>query len=847
MREIIAALRQFRKSPSFCITIVLTLALGIGANAAIFTLVHAVLLRSLPIMSPGTLYRVGDGHGEEGEADGFPDTENTGDFSMFSAELYRHIAETTPQFSQLAAMESTDERMSVRRGGHTGRSERTEFVSGNYFQTLGIGPFAGRVLDAADDQPRAAPVAVMSYAAWQADFGGDPSIVGQTLSFQGHPLTVAGVSPPGFFGDRVDPDPPAFWVPLSAEPLLHGNLSVLHIKEANWLYLLGRPRPGVDPRAVSSEITTNLRQWLRTVPAYTDATDAPLIARQHVMLTAGGEGIQNLQDRERRGLTLLMAICGMVLFVSCANVANLLLARGATQRADLSLRMALGATRPMLVRQTLVESVLLASAGGVAGIAIAYAGARLILALAFPGATQLPIRPQPSLAVLGFAFMLSVLTGVLFGIAPAWMTSHADPAEALRSTNRSTRDRASLPQRWLIVFQSALSLVLLVGAGLLTHSLANLEDQNLQIQTRDRYVVHIDPAGAGYTAANAPALDRELEQRFGNLPGVASVGLALYSPLEQDAWMKGVYIEGQSNSAGKEKEALYDRVSSQFFQSIGQPLLRGRDFSDSDTQSSQGVAIINEAFAKRYFPGEDPVGHYFGTEAPRFANAFRVVGVIADTKYINPAYPAMPMVFRPITQEVSGLTEPSEKTGQERSMMMGAIVLQFKGETPNVEAVVRQTLAGINPNLSVINLRRFRDQVAGNFTEDRLLSRLSILFGVLALLLAGVGIYGVSAYQVSRRVNEIGVRMALGATRNHVLQMVMREALMRVGLGLAVGIPLALVGSRLIAHQLYGVSSYDPVTLLLATLALLLCAIAAAALPAQRAATIEPIVALRSE
>jgi len=847
MREIATALHQFRKTPGFCIIVMLTIALGVGANTAIFTLVHAVLLNPLPISSPGTLYRLGEGHAEEGEADGFPDSQNSGDFSIFSAELYRHLEETTPQFALLAAMESPRERMSVRRGDRPGQSERTEFVSGNYFQTLGINAFAGRLFGSADDAPEATPVAVMSYAAWRSDFGADPAVVGQTFIFQGQPLTVVGIASPGFFGDRIDTDPPAFWIPLSVEPLLHGSFSVLHIKEANWLYLLGRLRHGVNPRMVSAELTASLRQWLSTVPAYTDAVDAPLIPRQRVLLTPGGEGIQNLQDRERNGLALLMAICFLVLFVACANVANLLLARSTTRRAELSLRVALGASRMVLIRQTLVESLILACAGGLAGLGIACAGARLILVMAFSRATQIPIHVQPSLAVIGFAVLLSLVTGLLFGIVPAWFTSHADPAEALRGVNRATRDRASLPQRWLIVFQAALSLVLLVCAGLLTRSLANLEDQNLGLQTADRWVVHIDPLGAGYSALTAPALDREIEQRFGSLPGVASVGLALYSPLEQDAWMRQVYLEGRSVSDQNQNEALYDRVNPWFFQTIGQALIRGRAFSEGDTQSAQSVAIVNEAFARRYFPGEDPIGQYFGTEEPRFANAFRVIGIVADTKYVNPAQPAMPMFFRPSTQEMAGLTTTGEKSGEDRSMLVGAIILQYKGRPANIDASVRQTLAAINPNLAVIDLRPFGDQVDSNFSQDRLLSRLSMLFGALALLLAGVGIYGVSAHQVSRRVKEIGVRMALGATRSDVLRMVVREALMQVCLSLAIGLPLAVAGARLIGHKLYGVHCYDPMILLPAIALLLLSTTIAAALPAQRAAGTDPMEALRAE
>jgi predicted permease len=843
MHEILAALRQLRKSPGFAITVVLTLALGIGANTAIFTLVHAVLLRSLPVSNPKMLYRVGSNSDEGGESDGFPDQNNSGDFSLFSYELYKHIRDTTPAFAQLAAMQSADEKMSVRRGDQPAKAERTEFVSGNYFETLGIGPFAGRLFSSRDDTPEAPPAAVISYAAWQSSYGGDPAVVGQTFTFQGHPFTIVGIAPSGFYGDRIDSYPPAFWIPLSNEPLIRGSLSVLHTQNANWLYLLGRAKPGINA-GVAATISTNLRLWLATVPAYNVNGNAALIARQHVELTPGGEGIQNLQTQESKGLYLLMAICALVLLVACANVANLLLARGAAHRADVSLRMALGASRSRVIRQMLTESVLLACLGGLAGLTVAYAGTRLILSLAFPNSPQLPIDPHPSFVVLGFAFLLSLVTGVIFGIVPAWITSHADPAEALRGINRSTQDRTSLSQRWLIVFQAALSIVLLVSAGLLTRSLANLQNQNLGVDTANRYIVHMDPLGAGYTAATAAVLDEQLQQRFGAQPNIASVGLALYSPLEQNEWSEDIYIANRTDS---HLAAIYDRVNPQFFAAVGQKLIRGRVFSDDDTKTSQMVAVVNQAFAKQYFPGKDPIGLFFGTEDPKFANAFRIVGVVADAKYGNPSGRIQPMFFRPLKQQRTDLTSTGDQASEARSMIIGAIVLQFKTPPQDVDGLVRRTLADINPNLTVSSLHTFQYQVEGNFNTDRLLSRLALLFGVLALVLAAVGLYGITSYQVSRRTSEIGVRMALGATRDSVLWLVLRGAFRQVGLGLVIGIPVALLATRSMASQLYNVRSYDPVSLLLAAGALLLSAAIAGVIPAQRAASIEPVTALRTE
>ena len=518
MQDIWMALRQFYKSPGFAITVVLTMALGIGANTAIFTLVHAVLMKSLPVADPKTLFRVGD-LDDCCVNGGF--INDNGDFDLFSYELYKHLQETTPEFEQLAAMQSGGESVSARRGSEPAKSQRSQYVSGNFFTTFGVGPFAGRVLTDADDTPGAAPSAVMSYQAWQSDYGGDPSVVGSTFYLQGQPVTIVGIAPQGFFGDRIKSSPPALWIPLSVEPVVETRNSILHVPDSNWLYMVGRLKPGVSVEALQGKMSGSLRQWLGTQAAYTRNGGATLIPKQHVVIVPGGAGIQNLQKQTGKGLYLLMTISGLVLLVACANVANLLLARGATRKAETSIRMALGAARSRLIRQMLTESVLLGCMGGLAGLAVAYAGTRMILSLAFPEAPNLPIAASPSLPVLGFAFLVSLATGVVFGIVPAWITSHSDPAEALRGVNRSMKDRASLPQKSLIVLQAALSLVLLVGAGLLTKSLRNMEHQDFGLQTDNRYVLHLFPAGAGYTPEKLPALYQQLEQQFGVATGSA--------------------------------------------------------------------------------------------------------------------------------------------------------------------------------------------------------------------------------------------------------------------------------------------------------------------------------------
>lgn len=839
------ALRQFRKSPGFAATVILTISLGIGANTAIFTLVHAILLKSLPVANPASLYRIGD-LDDCCVNGGF--INDNGDFDLFSYELYRHFQESAPEFEQLAAFQSGHTTMNVRSGAATAQAESAEYVSGNYFSTFGLGAYAGRMLVPSDDQPGATPVAVLSYQAWQVAHAADPNLIGATVYIQNKPVTIVGVALPGFYGDRIRSNPPALWIPLNVEPILEGETSILKEANENWLYVLGRLKPGVNPGSLQAKLSTGLRQWLATQTAYTINGNDTQIPKQYVVLTPGGAGIQNLQQEAGSGLHLLMAISGLVLLVACANIANLLLAKSATRRSQTSISMALGAARSRLIRQMLVESLLLGCAGGVVGIAVAYAGARMILALAFPNSPDLPIHASPSVAVLGFAFALSLLTGLIFGIVPAWITSHSDPAEALRGVNRSTRDRASLPQKSLIVFQAALSLVLLVGAGLLTRSLRNLEHQNFGLATANRYVFHFDPAGAGYTVATIRTVNDQLEHEFSALPGVQSVGLALYSTLEGNNWGEEVFVEGRPAPRPDEQNGTsWDRVSPHFFETIGESVVRGRGFTEQDTVTSRMVAVINQSFVKKFFPHEDPIGRHFGVFDQKYAADFEIVGIVADATYNNPRDPARPMYFRPMTQLNTTLTERSAITAETRSLFPNSMTIRFTGDAASLESLVRHTLAKINPNFTVLDFTSLDYQIAGNFNQERLISRLTALFGLLALVLASVGLYGITAYSVARRTSEIGLRMALGANRGNVLALVLRAASLQVGLGLALGAPAALLAGRLMSSQLYGVKTYDPFTLVGAVVLLSASAAVAGFIPARRAASIEPMNALRTE
>jgi len=838
MQDVRFALRQLRKTPGFTLTAVITLALGIGANAAIFTLVHAVLLKNLPVSDPKTLVRVGDV--DECCVEG-GSLEND-DYSIFSYDLYKHLRDNAPEFEQLGAMQAgiNGGSITARRemNNDLPRSSRGEFVSGNYFQTFGLMPFAGRMIASPDDVEGAPMVAVLSYAAWQRDYALDPSVVGGTFVLNTHPVTIIGITPPSFYGDRMDDTPPDFFLPMAIEPVLD-TAALLHRPELNWVYVLGRVKPGTALGPLQAKMNGSLRQWLATQKTYQTEDGKKTLTRTHVILTPGGVGIARMQGEYRSGLQLLMGISALVLLIACVNIANLVLVRGMARRAETSIRMALGAQRRRLIRQMLTESVVLACLGGLAGLVVAYAGTRMLLALAFPEAMGLPIHASPSPAVLGFAFGLSLVTGLGFGIAPEWITSHSDPAEALRGSNRSTRDGSSLLQRSLVVMQAALSLVLLVGAGLLTRSLNRLEHKDFGLQTENRVVVHINPQNAGYKPEQLQALYDQIEQRFASLPGVERVGLSMYTPLEGDNWGEGVAVQGRPEPGPNDKVgASWTRVSPEFFETIGQRVVRGRGITAQDTATSPLVAVVNETFVKHFFPkGEDPIGMRFGLDGVKSSNEIEIVGVVSDVEYVNAKKEMRPMYFRPLLQHA-----PISDGVEVWSLYARAMMLQTKGSVDGLESQVRRTLANIDPNLTVVDYNTFDGQIHGQFNQERMIARLTLMFGVLALAL-----YGVTAYTVARRTPEIGIRMALGAGRGSVVSMVLREAMLQAGVGLAIGVPVALLCVRFLKTQLYGSSGLDVPVLAGAMVTLAASACVAGLIPARRAASTDPVKALRTE
>ncbi len=837
------ALRQFANARGFTATAILTLALGIGATTAIFTLVHAVLLKSLPVAKPEELIRVGNN--ENCCING--GMEN--DWSLFSYETYKEFRDNTPGFAELAAFQAGRNQIGVRRQGsnHPPQSFISSFVSGNAFNTLGVGAYAGRLLRASDDQKGAAPVAVISYHTWQQQFGQDPSVVGGAFVINGKPFTIVGITPPGFYGERLTGDPAAFWLPLNTEPLVLESSSVLERADLDWLNLLGRLRPGAKEKEVEAQLQVELRQFLQSPLSKLEARDSVLIPKQTLHLAPGGGGVQRMQEEYKDGLHLLMWISAFVLLIACANLANLMLVRATTRKQQISVRAALGATKARLVRQALTESVVLAVLGGIAGLVVAYGGARLILHMA-AGKTYLPIEATPSLPVLAFAFVVSLATGVLFGVAPAWITSHAEPIDALREVNRTTKSGAPWTQKALVVIQAAVSLALLCAAGLLTQSLHNMRHQNFGFETRNRYILHIDAQMAGYKAEQAEVFHRQLHDTLASIPGVKAVAYATYTPMEGDNWGQGVYFEGRPAPppGSNENGASWVRASPGYFEAIGTKIIAGRGITEQDTATSRNVAVVNQTFAKKFYK-DGPIGQHFGDIDQKYASSYEIVGVTEDTNYWEATGKIRPMFFLPGSQWVK-YDDPSAGMFENIShLFMNAIVLQANGAVPGLEAQLRRALAQINPNLTVIDFQSFAEQVEVNFNQQEMVARLTSLFGILALVLASIGLYGVTAYSVARRTGEIGIRMALGADRMNVMRLVLRGAFLQVALGLAIGIPLTLAGGRLMANQLFGVKPYNPVILAITMGVLGAAAFVASVIPARRAASIEPMRALRTE
>ena len=843
------ALRQIRRAPLFTITVVLTLGLGIGATTAIFSLIYTVMLKSLPVSDPASLYRIGTGK------TCCYATDPQGEWGIFSYDFYQRLRRSTPQFEQVAAFQAQPGVLSVRYGKHYDQAQALlgEYVSGNYFQTLGVQPFAGRLFSFADDQRNSAPVAVMSYRAWQEDFGGDPSVVGADFTFEGFAFKVIGITPPGFYGDNVSNVPTALWVTLQAEYLTDADASYNRIPSSAWLRVIGRARPEIHNEAqlagASSQLTAMLQHWLVT-DADMDANKLhdveKNLSEQRIEIASAASGVGGLRERYGSSLMILLAVCAVVLLIGCANVANLLLARGMTRRTEVSIMSALGASGTRLMRRALIESLILALLGGIAGLLIALAGTRVIMLIALGHANGMTMHVGLSWPMLVFSLAIALVSGICFGTVPAWLLTRTNPIEAMRGAGRTSGGSQPRLRKTLVVLQVAASVCLLAGASLLTRSLLNVEDQDFGFTPGNRITVRIEEPLAAYSMEHLNQLYRQLKMGLERLPGVHSASVALRTPFT-GRWGQQVVMPGEGLPPADDSHTVsFDRVSPDYFRTIGQPLLAGRDFTESDNTNTQQVAVVNETFVRRFLPNTDPIGHAFGFIDPAHSKDFIIVGVVRDARYASPEQPPEPMVFSPLTQK-SVYTDPNARDNEKWTHFITGAQIWADGDMAHLEPQIREVFRQVDPNFAIVNIQTLQQQVDVNFDERRLLVRLTGLFGICALLLASIGLFGVTAYNVARRTSEIGVRMALGAARPQIALLVIRAAIGQTLLGLLIGLPAALAVGWLLRSRLYGVNVLDPVSLLLPAAALLLCAAAASIVPALRASSIEPLEALRVE
>jgi len=832
------AARTAAKQPGFTAIAVLILALGIGANTAIYTLVDAVALRPLPVRHAKDLYRLGDNlaccvnSGLQGP-----------EFAIFSYPLYRQFREQLPEFESLAAFQIRPVPFSVRRTGTepAARPAAGEFVTGNYFDTLGVPMAAGRGLVDADDAPGAAPVAVLSFRAWRDHYRQDPSVVGAAFTINATAVTVVGVAAPEFFGETLRPGPPDLWIAMGAEPAIRGASALVPSPGQHWLYAVGRLRPDVSRSVVAQKATAELQRFLSTLADIPPSSVAD-IPRQYVVVTEASTGVSSLRTRYVEPLRLLAIVSALVLLIACANLAHLLLARA--QPFPFAMRAALGASRRRLIQQMMAGGLLLAAAGGAAGILVAYACTRVILATVFRGAGVVPIDVTPSLAGLLVAAGMSLVTGVIFTALPALIMSRTNPMDVLRGSGRSAVDRSALPRQGLVIIQIAVSLVLLVGAGLLTESLRRLEHQDFGFEVDGRYVVRIDPSLAGYAPERLGELYERLHSTLPQIPGVVSASLSQYSPMEGNNWSGPISVEG-GKPADAPGQASWVRVGPKYFETIGTRLVSGRFIEERDRPGATRVTVINETLARRFFPNVDPIGRHLGRGEDAHAMDYEIVGIVEDAKYTRAERPALPTFFMPLLQTAPS-TDLGDASSEVRSLYVRAIELNVAGTPPGLEADIRRAMARVDPSLTINGIFSMSEQIGLNFNQQRIVARLTALYGQLALLLAAVGLYGVTAHHVSRRIAEIGVRMALGADRGRVLRMVLGRALVQAAIGIAIGLPIALAASGGLSTQLYGVTARDPLVVGIAVAILLIATVLAALIPARRAAAVDPIQALRS-
>lgn len=858
-------LRTLAKSPGFTAVIVLSLALGIGANTAIFSLINAVLLKTLPIQDPQELAVLqwsshGWADGIIGNVAGDMDQDKAGRMTSpsFTYALYEEIRTHGDVFSSMLALAGNGSDVNLGYQGTPGRADG-ELVSGTFFSTLGVVPIVGRVITPEDDRFRASPVAVISHAYWERRFGRDAGVVGRRITVNAVPFTIVGVCPPEFYG--VQPGRAVdVWLPLHTQPLVEPSWSrqgwngsgappvdALFATSGDWwVVIMGRLKPGVTFQRARPELEVLLQQAMAPdVRASTKPETIP-----HIDISAASKGLNDLRHQFSRPLFILMTVVGLVLLIACANVANVLLARATMRQKEIAVRLAIGAGRRRLIRQLLTESMLLAAIGGGVGLLFAFWGTHVLMAFLSSGRDPVVLSVTPDPRVLGFTAAISVLTGILFGLSPALRAIRVDLTPSLKESGTrlpgASQARGGMRLglgKTLVIVQVGLSLLLLVGAGLFVRTLINLEQVNPGFDQYNLLLFGIDPTQDGHTGQRLVAFYQELTRRISALPGVLSASASSNTLVGGGGNAVMTHILGYTPKPAENEKgvlAAIDTVGPGFFETMHLPLVLGRSITEDDTEAAPKVAVVNETFARNYLGKGNPIGRQFSPGDPK-ASPIEVVGVVRDAKFFDLREEIPPTIYVPFLQ---GLSDETAVLGA-----LGAMHFEVRtaGDPIAMVPAVRRVAQTMDPSLALYDVRSQTEQIDQTLFQERLFARLSGFFGILATVLACVGVYGIMAFATTGRTHEIGIRMALGAGRGQIMGMVLRETFVLLAVGIAAGALVALETSRLVATLLYGVKSTDPLTVAVAALLMLAAATLAGYVPARRAATVDPMVALRYE
>jgi predicted permease len=827
IQDITFALRTFAKAPLFVAVAVLSIAFGVGANTAIFSLTDQVLVRTLPVIQPEqlTLFSaVGRHYGS-----------NMG-WNRISYPMYQDFRDHNTVFSGMFCFRETDLSLN-----YAGRTERIsgELVSGNYFPVLGVKAAAGRIFTAADDRfQNSHPLAVLSYGFWQSRFAGNYAVIGSKLYLNGHPFTVIGVSPPDFAG--TDPGyAPQVRIPIMMAPQVTFYLD-LNDRRSRWVTAFGRLNPGVTIEHAKAAIQPFFHQILSMEVQQKDFAKASPYMKQEFLrmsmdLQPASKGRSQLRRQFEKPLLVLMATVGLVLLIAAANVANLLIARATGRRKEIAIRLALGSGRRRILSQLLVESLMLSLAGGLAGLALAFWTDHLLISFLPPSSVPMTISAIPDWRVLCFNFSLSVITGIVFGLVPARQSMRTDLAPTLKDEAGAVMGgTSSAIRKLLVIAQISLSLLLLIGAGLFIRSLQKLKDLDPGFRTTNLLAFKVDPTLNGYKPERTKDLYQRLKQSLETLPGVDNAGLAVMAVIDGDEWDQWVTIDSYAPKTGELPDPHMNFISPDYFKTLGIPLLTGRDFRLTDTLTAPKVCIVNETFAKKYFKTVNAEGHMIGMGIdPGTKTDITVIGVVRDTKYESMRDEIPPEVFRPY---------------QQLDFATGIVAYVRTAHNPDdVFSTIRRRVHNLDANMPIFDMITLEKQVDDSLVTERLIATLSSSFGFLATALASIGLYGVMAFTVARRTREIGIRMAIGAEGGDVLWMVLREVLVLLGIGMAIALPTALILTRYIRSQLYGIQPVDPASIIAAMVVIAGVALLAGYIPARRAARIDPMRALRYE